>query len=189
MKIINFFNQPRSLTAFIIFLCTILLSACGANPALQAQVSDSESCARLQGLIKDHPNKFKNYKKTFIARKKMNIWSADKVLPSAKQCQVWEWGTGLLSYACEWPVDKGEIQAFANYKEASTLIQSCLGSAWTAETNVTQSGGKRTVYSNSSLPTVVSIRYFEDTAGWKALHSWNNTLVIGDRSNLNAPLQ
>lgn len=187
MKKVIILKQAHTVVA--VCLSTVLLSACGTNAVKQEPVSETESCTRLQGLINDHPNQFNNYKKSLTTTKKLNVWTADSVLPSAKQCQVWEWSSGLHSYACEWQVEKGESQAIANYEEAAKVIQNCLGNAWTAETNTTQSGGKRTVYSNPSLPTIVSIRYFEDTAGWKALHSWNNTLIIGDRSNLNTPLQ
>ena len=189
MKQINKLIQPSTVAALSVCLTTMLLSACGANPAKQEPLPEAESCTRLQGVINDHPNQFKNYKKTLTAKKKVNVWTADKVFPRAKQCQVWGWGSGLHSYACEWQVANIESEAAANYEEGTKIIQSCLGNAWTAETNTTQSGGKRTVYSNPSVPTVVSIRYFQDTEGWKALRSWNNTLTIGDKSNLNTPIQ
>lgn len=177
MNHINTYRQSYSLTILSLFLI-ISLSACGVSPVKQEKISSAESCNKLKEIIADHPNKFNRYKKIYISHRKYGSWTADKILPSAKQCHVWEWFNGLTSYACEWKVEKGEAQALANFEKASKVIENCLGNAWTAKTNTTQSGGKHTVYSNANTPTVISIRYFEDSAGWEWLHSWHNTVSL-----------
>ena len=75
----------------------------------------------------------------------------------------------------------------SNYQEDANIIQNCLGDAWTAQTNTTQSGGKHTIYSTPDTPTIVSIRYFKDLRSWSK--SWQNTIIIGDKNNLTSPLQ
>jgi hypothetical protein len=182
-------KNGNTLSLIAVYFSILFFPACGVNTVKQEPISETESCNRLQAIIKDHANQFKNYKKTKFTHKTHNSWAADKVLPTAQQCQVWEWSNGLNNYACDWEVEDGENKAIANYDEALRITQTCLGSSWTAQTNSTQSGGKHTVFNHAGLPTVVSIRYFEDTAGWSFLHSWYNTLIIGDKNNLKSPLQ
>lgn len=189
MNHINPLKQVISLSTLTVSISILLIAGCDANVVKQEQLSETESCTRLQGLIKDHPNKFKNYKKIYMSHKTHSSWTADKLLSSAERCQVWEWSTGLNSYTCEWKVQDGESQAIANFEQATSIIGNCLGKDWTAKTNTTTSGGKHTVYSRSGSPTAVSIRYFHDTAGWDWLNKWQNTIVIGDKSNLNVPMQ
>lgn len=187
----NMYNQPKrfNLSVLINFaILAFLISACSTSTVKQATISETESCNRLRGIIKDHPNQFSSYKKVAFFHKTHNSWSADNVIPSAQKCQVWEWSTGLNNYVCEWEVTDGEAHAIANYDEASRIIQTCLGDAWTNTTHTTQSGGKQTIYSNPNVPTVISIRYFQDTAGWQFLKGWYNTILIGDKNNLKSPI-
>lgn len=185
-------NNPQkrsNLSVLIIFnLSAFLISACATTTVKQETISETESCNRLHGIIKDHPNQFGSFKKAKVLHKSYDSWTANKIIPSAQECQVWEWSTGLTNYACEWEATGGEAQAIANYDEASRIVQTCLGDAWTNTTHTTQSGGKQTIYSNANLPTVISIRYFKDTGGWDFLNSWYDSIIIGDKNNLKSPL-
>ena len=167
-------------------LSAIMISGCGEKAVKKEKMSDAEICNKIQAIIDDHPNKFSKFKKHMVIHKRHTSWTAEKILPSARECQVWEWSTGLTNYHCEWKADD-ENKAIANYQEANDIIQNCLGPSWTAETNSTVSGGRRTMYSKSNTPTAVSIRYFKETTGW--VKGWYNNILIGDRSNLNTPVQ
>ncbi|MCX7097029.1 MAG: hypothetical protein NTV43_03875 [Methylococcales bacterium] len=165
----------------------LTLSACSGLGAKPEKLSDAKFCENLNSLIADHPKQFSQYKKKMATHNRLNIWSATKLFPTAKTCQVWEWSTGLYNYVCDWSTGSDEAQAANNYQTGEDAIKSCLGSAWTATTTTTQSGGKHTLYSMPNNPTIVSIRYFKEQGGWSK--SWQNTLVIGDKSNLNSPMQ
>lgn len=187
MKNNNLLGHANSIVALSVCIASLLISACGAKAVKQEKLSETEACNRLQGLIEDHPNQFKKYRKNYMPHKLHGSWTADKVIPSAKECQIWEWSTGLFNYACEWTAEEGKSEALANYQEASRIIQSCLGNSWAAKTNTTKSGGENTVYSRDGSPTAVSVRYFEDARGWTS--EWVNTVIVGDRNNLKSPLR
>ena len=187
MNQINHFKQGNSLVLLTVCLSSLLVSACAGNAVKEEKISDAESCTLLQGIIADHPNKFKSYKKTYSSHRAHSSWTADKIVPSAKICQVWEWSTGLHNYVCEWE-GADESTTIANDQEINRVIETCLGSAWTTNTNTTQNGSKTTIYSNGNSPTVVSVRYFKETGGWRSLQNWSNTLIIGDKNNLKSPL-
>jgi hypothetical protein len=109
------------------------------------------------------------------------------VFPTADNCQIWEWGTGLFNYVCQWDTGNDENKAASNYQDGMQIIQSCLGDTWTAQINDTQSGGKHTLYTTPDKATIVSIRYFKEQKGWSP--SWQNAVVVGDKNNLNAPTE
>jgi len=187
MKYINHTNILDRI--LLVYICTtsILMSACSEITAKPEKLSEVQTCEDLKGLIADHPNQFSRYKKSLSTHKKLNIWSTKKVFPNADTCQVWEWGGGLWNYVCEWETGGNENQAISNYQETVKTIQNCLGEEWTANTNTTQSGGKRTIFSTSDKPTIVSIRYFQDLRSWSK--PWQNTVIIGDKNSLEPPSQ
>ena len=170
-------------------ICTtsLFMGACSENNVKPEKLSDTQACNNLKDLIADHANQFKNTRTDFSSHKRLSIWSAKKVFPSADNCQVWEWSTGLFNYVCEWSSGKDENQALNHFQDGNNIIQSCLGNTWSAQTSETQSGGKRLTYSAPDKNTIVSIRYFKEQKGW--MPAWQNTVVIGDKNNLNAPLQ
>jgi len=187
MKHLNRTNSLDRLLLVSVCATSIAMSACSEMSAKPEKLSEAQVCEDLKGLIADHPNKFSHYKKNLSTHRKLNIWSAKKVFPNADNCQVWEWSTGLNNYVCEWGTGSDENQAMNNYQEDANIIQNCLGEAWTAQTNTTQSGGKHTIYSTPDKPTIVSIRYFQDLRSWSK--PWQNTISIGDKNNLKSPLQ
>jgi len=187
MKYINHTNIVDCILLVSVCATSILMSACSEITAKPEKLSEAQTCEDLKGLIADHPNQFSHYKESLSTHRKLNVWSAKKVFPNADICQVWEWGGGLWNYVCEWEAGGNENQAISNYQEAAKTIQNCLGEEWTANTNTTQSGGKRTIFSTTDKSTVVSIRYFQDLRSWSK--PWQNTVIIGDKNNLEPPLQ
>jgi hypothetical protein len=187
MKHLNRTNSLDRLLLASVCATSIAISACSEMSAKPEKQSEAQACEDLKGLIADHPNQFSNYKKNLSTHRRLNIWSAKKVFPNADNCQVWEWSTGLYNYVCEWETGSDQNKAMSNYQQDENIIHNCLGDAWTAQTTTTQSGGKHTVYSTTDKPTVVSIRYFQDLRSWSK--PWQNTISIGDKNNLKAPLQ
>lgn len=187
MTYLNHTNTLDRLLLVSVCATFITLSACSEISAKPEKQSEAQACENLNGLIADHPNQFSHYKKSLSTHSKLNIWSATKVFPSAENCQVWDWSTGLYNYVCEWSTGNNENQALSNYQEGANIIQSCLGETWTAQTNTTKNGGKNTIYSNIDKSTIVSIRYFQDLRSWSK--PWNNTVIIGDKNNLKSPLE
>jgi hypothetical protein len=187
MKYLHHTHSLNRLLLVSVCATSIGMSACSEMSAKPEKLPETQTCEDLKSLIADHPNQFRHYRKNVSTHRRLNIWTAKKVFPNADNCQVWEWSTGLFNYACEWGTDKNENQAMSNYQEDVNIIQNCLGETWTAQTNTTQSGGKHTIYSTTDNPTIVSIRYFQDLRSWSK--PWQNTIIIGDRNNLNSPLQ
>lgn len=184
MNLFKQFNPPK---LFLLFYSTVFLSACAGINVESDQFSDDEACNRLQGLIKDHKKQFTTYRKSRRPNKFYTIWSAEKVFTKAENCQVWEWSTGLYNYACSWKAKEGGAQAKSNYDEDVRIIKNCLDNSWKPRITSTKSGGQHTLFSNDRSPTIVSIRYFAESKGF--LENWYNTVVIGDKSNLNTPAQ
>lgn len=178
------FNQV--LPFVLIGLSAAWLSGCGDKNVKQETMSDAETCTRFQKIIADHPNQFKNHRKNMVLHKRYNSWTADKILPSARECQVWEWGQGLTNYSCQWKVEN-ENEAMTNFQDANKVIQQCLGSSWKAETNTTKTGGQRTVFRQDNSSTQVSVRFFKESTGWP--RNWYNAIIVGDKSNVNTPVQ
>ena len=181
-------NRIHSMTRLAwasVCVAALSLTACTETPIKQ---TEAESCTVLNGLITDHANQFSSYKKGGQTQgRRLSIWPAEKAFPSADKCQVWEWGAAKYSYVCEWRLGDDENQAMSNFQQANNIAENCLGAAWTPETKTTASGGKQTLYSTTNNDTVVSVRYFKE--GNSLLNRWHNTVIIGDRNNLNPPAQ
>ena len=185
MKKLNSSKPSRKLLLTSVCVTSLTMSACSALSPKPDTLSDENICNKLQELVADHPNQFNKTKKNFTPTRRGNIWSTEKLFPTADTCQVWEWSTGLFNYVCDWKKGNDEDQAVKNYHYGNDVIQSCLGDTWTAHTNTTQSGGERTYYDTPGKDTIVTIRYFKNKRGLTS--SWQNSVVIGDKSNLKAP--
>lgn len=165
----------------------ILLSACSSTAPKPETLSDAQACEQIQGLIADHSNQFNQYKKSLSSQRRGKVWAANAVFPGAHNCQIWEWGTGLNNYVCQWKSENGETQAKAAYQDGVNVVQSCLGSEWTEKTSKTQSGGESAFFSKAGGATVVSVRYFKENRS--LLDNWNNTVLVGDKSNIKEGVQ
>ncbi|MBE0437038.1 MAG: hypothetical protein IBX56_14700 [Methylomicrobium sp.] len=180
-------NSIDKFVLLSIYAATFSIAACTNTTTKPEQLSEAQACTHLNELIGDHPNHFDNIKKNLTPSRRLSVWAADKLFPTADNCQVWEWGAGLFNYACEWKTGNDEQKAIDNYQYGIDTIQNCLGEQWTAQTNTTESGGKHTRFSSPDTQTMISVRYFKEQRGWPT--SWLNTFIIGDRSNLQTPLQ
>ena len=180
------FNRNHSMSRLVwasVCAASLSMTACSETPVKQ---TEAESCTTLKGLIADHSSQFEHYKKgTQTQGRRLSVWPAEKAFPNADKCQVWEWGTGKYSYVCEWKIGSDENQAISNYQEGTNIAGNCLDAAWTSETKTTSSGGKQTIFSAPNTNTVVSVRYYQEPNS--VLTRWHNTVIIGDRNNLNPP--
>jgi hypothetical protein len=176
-----------SLLAAIGCLSLILLPACSSTAAKSESMTDTQACEQIQSLISAHANQFNEYKKTLSPQRRGNIWTAKEVFPDAHNCQVWEWSAGLNNYVCQWKSKEGESQAKADYQAGVTILKNCLGSEWSEKTSKTQSGGESALFSKEDGTTVVSVRYFKENRS--LFDSWNNTVLVGDRSNIKQGVQ
>ncbi len=177
------FNQ-LSVVSFCV--ASVFMNACSELGAKPEKLTDVQACSNLKDLIADHPSQFEKTRTKFSTSKRLNVWAAEKVFPSAENCQVWEWSTGLFNYACSWTADD-ENQAMSSFQEGDKIIRMCLGDGWRMQASDTQSGGKSITYSASDKKTIVSIRYFKEQKGWSP--SWQNVILVGDKNNLDAPVQ
>lgn len=182
----KFLHKPIYAKAFMALAGAVLAASCSSVTSKTDAISDAESCSRLNSLIADHPNKFEHHKKNKRFLRKLTLWDATDPYPGAHNCEVWEWSTGLTSYMCEWESKAGKEGALAGYHKGIGIITDCLGSEWVAEANTTTTGGERTTFSKSDVPTVISIRYFKDNS---LFENWSTVFYIGDRSNLNTETQ
>jgi len=178
-------NLQRKALLAALCISSLTMNACSLL-APQDELSEAAQCNILKELIADHPNKFNTTKKSIVSSAHRNIWSAEKVFPSADLCQIWQWSTGLSSYVCEWKTGSDKDQASKNYQYASRVVQDCLGNEWTSHSATTPSNGERTYFDTPNKDTIVSIRNFENKRSLAA--SWQTTVIIGDKSNLKAPL-
>ncbi len=171
-------------------LFVLSTSACSLFTPEVPEMSDSEACVKLNELIADHANNFKQFRRgrnsTSRMANMMQTWSADRVFPLAKNCQVWEWSTGLTNYFCSWN-ESGELQAKASHDKGVDIVGQCLGKQWQSDFANTKSGGGRTLFYQEGDKTVISIHYFKESR--TILESWKTTLYVGDESNLKAALQ
>jgi hypothetical protein len=65
------------------------MNACSELGAKPETLTNAQACKNLKNLIADHPNQFENTKTKFSTNKRLNVWVAEKVFPSAESCQVW----------------------------------------------------------------------------------------------------
>lgn len=177
---------PTGKALFLFCITSLTITACTVLSPKSAELTDAEACHTLKELIADHPNQFKKARKSQSESNHASIWSAEKMFQSADICQVWKWSTGLFSYFCEWKTGSDENQASENYQYAVDVVKSCLGNEWTAHSAPTPSGGKRTYFDTPNKNTIVEIRYYLYNRSW--LDSWQTVVIVGDKSNLKAPL-
>lgn len=180
---INHFKPINLLT--VCGAISVMLSACSGVANKPEPLSEAESCKRLQALIADHPNQFSAYRKNLHNFRRIAVWTADKVFPTADNCQVWEWGAGRFNYVCDWQPKGGQQEALDNFQQGQQIIQSCLAKGWNANAWMDAATSKQIIYSNSALPTIVSLRAYQEKESLSK--RWHNTVIIGDRNNLEVP--
>ena len=182
-------NIHTGLRIIAVGLLASISSACAIFTPTAKPLTGSEVCEKLNEVIADHANDFKQLKgsrKSSGRVRNMQIWSADRVFPLARDCQIWEWGSGLTSYTCSWQ-ESGEVKAKVNHDKGADLVGQCLDEQWQSSYVDTQSGGGRTLFYQPGNKTVVSVRYFKESR--TILENWKTTLYIGDESNLKAEVQ
>lgn len=173
----------------VVSLLVLSTSACSIFTPEKPEMSDSEICVKLNELIADHANNFKQFKGALKNANRisyMQIWNAERVFPLAKNCQVWEWSSGLTNYFCGWN-ESGELQAKESHDKGADIVRECLGKQWQSNFVNTRSGGGRTFFSQKGGKTVISINYFKESR--TILDHWKTTLYVGDASNLKAAVQ
>ncbi|MCF7970379.1 MAG: hypothetical protein K9L22_04350 [Methylococcaceae bacterium] len=173
---------------------SILLASSGCSLLTPTpELSDVEACVKLSAVIADHSQNFQQFKKSRVdsggmgSTINMQIWRAEKVFPSANNCQVWEWSTGLTNYICTWQEKGGEVEAKASHDKGVEVVRECLNEQWTSNTLPTQSGGVRTRFSRLNDKTIIVINAFKESRS--ILENWKATLYVGDKSNLEAEIQ
>lgn len=182
-------NINTELRIAVVASFAIISSSCAILTPAKQELSASEACEKLHEVIADHGNNFKQLKgarKSSSRIETMQIWSADRVFPLARDCQIWEWSSGLTNYTCFWQ-ESGEVQAKVNHDKGANLVGQCLDKQWQSNFVNTQSGGGRTLFYQQGNKTVISIRYFKESR--TILDNWKTTLYVGDESNLNAEVQ
>ena len=182
-------KKNSGLRIFVGCLFVLSTSACSLFSPTEPEMSDSEACVKLNELIVDHSDNFKQFKRGRLSSSRMNYiqtWNAERVFPLAKNCQVWEWSSGLTNYFCAWD-ESGEVQAKSNHDKGVDIVSQCLGKQWQSNFVNTKSGGGSTLFSQEGGKTVISIRYFKESR--TILENWKTTLYVGAESNLKAAVQ
>ena len=182
-------NKNTGQKILIAGLLALSTSACSLFTPSEPEMSDAEACVKLNELIADHAEDFKQFKgnlKNTGPRRNMRIWNAQRVFPMAKNCQVWEWSTGLTNYFCSWD-ESGQQDAKTSFDKGAELVNQCLGKQWHSKFTQTKSGGEGALFYKQGGKTVISVRYFKESR--TILDSWKTTLYVGDESNLKAELQ
>lgn len=175
----------------IIAVCSfaVLNSACSLFSPEQPKLSASEACVKINALVADHENNFKQVRGARQNSKRianMQVWNAERVFPLARNCQIWEWSSGLTNYICAWN-ESSELEAKISHDKGADLLGRCLGTQWQSNFVTTQRGGGRTLFYQEGGKTVVSVRYFRESR--TILENWKATLYVGDESNLKAKVQ
>lgn len=178
------YNKAKPL---LLLTATLLTVSCAQFSPKPKPLSNQEACNRLQELIIDHSEGFVHHRKNKRVLKSLNVWTGTQVFPVTKQCEVWEWSTGLFSYICRWESKDGLETAKADYSEGQEIISSCLSKDWQSRSKTTQSGGEYTLFSKPNMKTVVEIRYFKTARS--IIDHWNTSIIISDENNLKAKLQ
>ncbi|GAW87122.1 conserved hypothetical protein [Bathymodiolus platifrons methanotrophic gill symbiont] len=161
-------------------------SACSLFTQTEPEMSASEVCVKLNELVADHANDFKQFRGVRKNTRRiinMQIWNAERVFPQARNCQVWAWSSGLTNYICTWQ-ESGELEAKASHDKGVETVKQCLTEQWKSDFVQTSSGGGHTFFQQEGSKTVVSIRYFKESR--TILDNWKAILYVGDKNNLNA---
>lgn len=178
-------TAPRLLVSSLFMLS---LNACSLFTT-EPEMSDAEACVQLHRLVDDHANNFKEFRgarHNSLVAVNMQTWNAKRVFPLAKNCQVWEWSSGLTNYYCAWD-ESDEEEAQASYLKGAELVNQCLGETWFSRFNNTKSGGGSAFFYQNKGKTVISVRFFKESR--TIFDNWKTTIYVGDESNLNAELQ
>ena len=183
-------KKNTGLRIFVGCLFALSISACSIFTPEIPEMSDSEVCVKVNELIADHANNFKQFRgarKSSNRISYMQIWNAERVFPLAKNCQIWEWSSGLTNYFCGWN-ESSELQAKQSHDKGADIVRECLvDKQWQSNFVHTQSGGGRTLFFQEGGKTVISIHYFKESR--TILENWKTTLYVGDESNLSAAVQ
>jgi len=156
-------KRNTGLRVLLIGLLVLSASACSIFSPAEPEISDAEVCVRLNELIADHANNFKQFRgarQGAYRMMNMQVWKAKRVFPHAKNCEVWAWSTGLTNYICNWQ-EAGELEAQASHDKGVEIVSQCLTDQWKHDFVKTKSGGGSTLFSLEGGKTVVSIRYFK----------------------------
>ena len=184
--------QQKTKTGLKFLISSLFLlssSACSIFAPAEPEMTDAEACVKLNELIADHADNFKQFRgslKNTGPRRNMQIWNAQRVFPMAKNCQVWQWSSGLTNYYCGWD-ESDEQEAKVSFNRGAELVNQCLGKKWHSKFTRTTSGGESALFYQKGGKTVVSIRYFKESR--TIFDSWMSTLYVGDESNLKAEVQ
>ncbi|NOQ76473.1 MAG: hypothetical protein GQ475_01505 [Methylococcaceae bacterium] len=182
-------KKSTGIKIFIFSLSVLSISACSLFTPTP-ELSDAESCVKLNAIIAGHSQYFQQFKKSRISSVgvvNMQIWKAEKVFPRANNCQVWEWSTGLTNYMCTWQEKGGAVEAKASHDDGVEVVRQCLNEQWTSDTLTTKSGGVRTRFTQVNGKTIIAINAFKESR--TILENWKTTLYVGDKSNLKAEVQ
>lgn len=185
MKVKNNSKYTRLCSVLLIGVFSVLMSAC-SELTKKDPLPEAEACNRLNEVIADHPNQFAKYKKNKKEVRHFSVWLASSPFPTAKNCEIWQWSSGLHSFICEWQGKYGESSAKRSYEDGNRILQSCLGDQWQGKSNPTTTGGQNTRYSKKNVETMVSVRYFKSKG---LFEQWSTVLYIGDENNLKAKTQ
>jgi len=183
---------PSKKTGLRFFIASSMLLANSACSLLAPapELSNAEACVKLNAIIADHSQNFQQFKKSRVSSTgviNMQIWKAEQAFPTAKNCQVWEWSTGLTNYMCTWQEKGGAVEAKASHDHGVDVVRQCLNKQWTSDSVTTKSGGVRTFFSQPNGKTIISINAFKESRS--ILENWKTTLYVGDKSNLKAEVQ
>lgn len=183
-----FRKSKYALTKLVITISSALLTVSCADMMKKPEpLTEAAACDQLQGIVDAHPDHFNKYKKNKRVVKNLHTWTATVAFPTAKNCQIFEWSSGINSYTCKWKADDGESGAKASYLEGARIIRKCLGSEWLSGNNPTSSGGEHTYFFRQNSATYVSIRYFKEHRS--IMDNWYSVIYVGDKSNLKAKTQ
>ncbi len=182
-------NKAKWQRIALVCLLSGVTGACSSFTTKQA-LTETEVCVQLNALVADHSQNFKQFKRQRLSSRytaNAQIWAAEQVFPLAKNCQVWEWSTGLQTYICHWKSKTGEQEARESYDQGIVSVRQCLDQSWARGTVATKSGGERAFFIQEHSNTVIAVRYFKEAR--TILESWQTTLSVGDASNLKAGVQ
>lgn len=169
----------RSLLALLSgVFCIALLTACTGTSEKETKITEAKICNTILKIVAYYPSKFADLRrgtKPNNPLQQADIWKAETFFPDT-ECQIWEWGSGLANYSCQWS-ESDEESANAIYDKHKPTLSNCLGSKWTATEQATQNG-RQTLYQKLGEKAVISIRAFQHRRA--LFNPWWTSLVIGD---------